>query len=157
MSKVTVMGDANGNVIMQSPNNPEYGCIRVEQSAIQINETGWLRTVKRSALLKGKMTDLLGANYRVGDTLPGKIVVVESLTPFNQDSPDRNLKLAGSTGIVCRVDDEPIYRETFYTTNPNAYDEFIQHTNTDEIREVMNAQREMNRLKVDDIVADLSK
>ena len=46
--------------------------------------------------------------------LPGKIVVVESLTPFNPENPDRDLKIAGGTGVICRIDDQPIYRQTFY-------------------------------------------
>lgn len=147
MSKVKVTADANGNVIGVSQNNPEYGYIRVEQQAIQINDQGWLRNSKRSALIKGKMTDLLETGYREGTELPGKIVVVESLTPFNPENPDRDLKIAGSTGIVCRVEDQPIYRQSFYTTNPNAFDELITHDNTEEIREVMQAQNAMTSLK----------
>ena len=146
MSKVTIVGDVNGNVITQSSNSPEYGWIRLEQNVVQINERGWLKVAKRSTILKGKITDLQAAAYKAGDKLPGKIVVVESLIPFNQESPDRNLKIAGNTGIVCRVDDQPIYRDTFYTTNPEAYDELIQHTNSDEIRDVMTAQKEIDAL-----------
>jgi len=148
MSKVKVTADASGNVIGVSQNNPEYGYIRVEQQAIQINDQGWLRNSKRSALIKGKLADLLETGYKQSTELPGKIVVVESLTPFNPENPDRDLKVAGSTGIVCRVDDQPIYRQSFYTTNPNAFDELISHDNTDEIREVMTAQNAMDSLKV---------
>jgi hypothetical protein len=146
MSKVKVTADQNGNVVGVSQNNPEYGYIRVEQQAIQINEQGWLRNVKRSALLKGKVTDLIDTGYKAETELPGKIVVVESLTPFNMENPDRDLKIAGATGIVCRIDDQPIYRQTFYTTNPNAFDELITHTNSDEIKEVMGAQKAMSSL-----------
>lgn len=146
MSKVRVTADKTGNVIGVSQNNPEYGYIRVEQQAIQINDQGWLRNSKRSALIKGKMVDLLETGYREGTELPGRIVIMESLTPFNTENPDRDLKVAGDTGIVCRVDDQPIYRQSFYTTNPNAYDEFITHNNSEEIREVMTAQRTMSSL-----------
>lgn len=146
MSKVKVTADQNGNVVGVSQNNPEYGYIRVEQQAIQINEQGWLKNVKRSALLKGKVTDLLETGYKAETELPGKIVVVESLTAFNTENPDRDLKIAGSTGIVCRIDDQPIYRQSFYTTNPNAFDELITHTNSEEIKEVMGAQKAMSSL-----------
>ena len=146
MSKVVVTADANGNVIGVSQNNPEYGYIRVEQNAIQINDEGWLRRSKRSALIKGKVEDLLSFDFKAEQSLPGKIVVKESLIPFNPENPDKNLKIAGDTGIICRVDDEPIYRQTFYTQNENAIDEFIMHTNKDEIKEVMNAQKEMTNL-----------
>lgn len=147
MSKVIVTADENGNVIGVSQNNPEYGYIRVEQQAIQINDEGWLRNVKRSALIKGKVVDLQQAEYKQGTLLPGKIVVVESLIPFNIDNPDRDLKLAGPTGVICRIDDQPIYRQTFYTQNPTACDEFISHTNREEIKEVMTAQKMMDALQ----------
>jgi hypothetical protein len=149
-NRVTVTADQNGNVVGVSQNNPEYGYIRVEQVATQINEQGWLRNVKRSALIKGKVEDLVATGYREGSVLPGKIVVVESLTPFNPENPDRDLKIAGSTGIICRVDDQPIYRQSFYTTNPNAYDQLLSHNNSTEIREVMSAQQLMSLLKPED-------
>lgn len=140
-TKVKVTGDENGNVIGVSANNPEYGYVRVEQSVTTVTEQGWLRISKRSALIKGKVEDLKSVNFTVNQELPGRIVVRESLVPFNQENPDRDLKIAGATGVVCRIDDEPIYRQTFYTTNENAYDELLMHTNTDEIREVQSANR----------------
>ena len=146
MSKVTVTADQNGNVIGVSQNNPEYGYIRVEQIATQINDEGWLRNVKRSALIKGKVEDLSASKYKAFDEIDGKIVVRESLVPFNTENPDRDLKVAGLTGIICRIGDQPIYRQTFFTTNLNATDEFIMHDNKEEIREVMGAQREISAI-----------
>ena len=146
MSKVTVVADQNGNVIGVSANNPEYGYIRVEQTATQINDEGWLKHVKRSALIKGKVEDLVKANYTEGYQLNGKIIVKESLVPFNPDNPDKNLKIAGETGIICRIDDQPIYRQTFFTTNVDASDEFIMHNNADEIREVQAAQKMIGKI-----------
>ena len=146
MSKVTVTADKNGNVIGVSQNNPEYGYMRVEQTAVQINDQGWLRNVKRGALIKGKVEDLVDCDYQDGDQIDGKIVVRESLTPFNPVNPDRDLKIAGDTGVICRIDDQPIYRQTFFTTNLNAHDELITHTNADEIREVQGAQKAISGL-----------
>jgi len=143
MSKVKVTADQNGNVVGVSQNNPEYGYIRVEQQAIQINEQGWLKNVKRSALLKGKVIDLLETGYKAETELPGKIVVVESLTPFNTENPDRDLKVAGLSGVICRIDDEPIYRQSFYSSNPNAFDQLLSHNNNTEIKDVMSAQQVM--------------
>ena len=113
---------------------------------MQINDQGWLRPVVRTAIIKGKVEDLLAAEFQANEELPGKIVVKESLNAFNYDNPDRDLKVAGSTGVICRVDDQPIYRQTFYTTNQNAIDELIMHTNTDEIKDVMNAQKELTNI-----------
>ena len=146
MSKVTIVADKNGNVIGISQNNPDYGYMRVEQQAVQINNEGWLRNVKRSALIKGRTEDLLSTGYVEGTTLPGKIVVVESLIPFNMENPDRDLKIAGDSGIICRVDDQPIYRQSFYTSNPNAVDELLTHSNTEEIKEVLAAQKAMSSM-----------
>ena len=64
----------------------------------------------------------------------------------NQENPDRDLKIAGDTGIVCRIDDQPIYRQTFYTSNMLGFDQLITHDNTDEIKDVMYAQKTMNTL-----------
>lgn len=153
-NKVTVMADQNGNVIGVSPNNPEYGYIRVEQQATQINDQGWLRRVKRSALIKGKVEDLVSCNYKEGAQINGKIVVVESFNSFNPTNPDRDLKIAGDTGVICRVDDQPIYRQTFFTTNESAMDELITHNNSEEIKEVQSAQRAMSSLKVNKITAE---
>lgn len=146
--KVRVTADKNGNVIGVSTNNPEYGFIRVEQTATQINDQGWLRNVKRSALIKGKVEDLVACNYKDGTEIPGKIVVIESLSPFNPVNPDRDLKIAGDTGVICRIDDQPIYRQTFYTSNLNAFDELITHNNTDEIKEVQAAQRSISKINL---------
>lgn len=146
-SKVTVAADKNGNIIGVSENNPEYGWIRVEQQVRTINDRGWLRNTKRSALIKGKVQDLIDCNYQLGDVIPGKIIVVESLTPFNPENPDRDLKIAGDTGVICRIEDQPIYRQTFYTPNNNAEDDLLMHSNTEEIREVQSAQKAVSSLK----------
>lgn len=144
--KVLVAADKNGNVIGVSQNNPEYGYVRIEQTSVTINNDGWLRNSKRSALIKGRVEDLTAVGFKEDQELPGKIVVIESLTPFNPANPDRDLKIAGDTGIICRVDDQPIYRQTFYTQNLNAFDELITHNNSEEIKDVMSAQRAVQSL-----------
>jgi hypothetical protein len=149
--KVKVTADQNGNIIGISQNNPEYGYIRVEQDANQINAKGWLRVTKRFAFIKGTVKDLQAANFSKDTSLPGKIVVKESFYPFNLENPDKNLKIAGDTGVICRVNDQPIYRDTFYTTDVNAGDELIMHTNTDEIREVQEANKNLVTLQNEEI------
>lgn len=142
-NNVKVTGDEFGNVINLSTNNPEYGYVRIEQTVNIVSEDGWFRPTKRSALLKGKVEDLRAGGFFNGQELPGKIIVKESLTPFNTINPDQHLKLAGDTGIVCRVDDQPIYRDTFYTMNENAVDILIMHDEScrEEIRQVGAATR----------------
>ncbi len=148
MSKVTVTADRNGNIVNISDNNPEFGYIRVEQVTTQITN-GWLRNVKRSTLIKGKVADLLEAKFSNGQELPGKIVVVESFNPFNPENPDRDLKIAGDTGVICRVDDQPIYRQSVYTVNDQAQDEFITHNNIEEIRQVAEVQKSLLKPKTE--------
>ncbi len=148
MSKVTVTADRNGNIVNISDNNPEFGYIRVEQVTTQITN-GWLRNVKRSTLIKGKVADLLEAKFSNGQELPGKIIVVESFNPFNPENPDRDLKIAGDTGVICRVDDQPIYRQSVYTVNDQAQDEFITHNNIEEIRQVAEVQKSLLKPKTE--------
>lgn len=144
-SKVTIAASKDGSLINIFEKNPELGSIRVEQIVVTINETGWLKPNKRSAFIKGKVQDLIDMNYKVGDTLPGKIIVQESLTPFNSENPDRDLKTAGITGVICTIDDQPIYRQSFYTSNMKLDDVLIAHDNTDEIKAV---QEEIKKIHV---------
>lgn len=144
--KVRITADQDGNIIGVSQNNPEFGYVRVEQVAMTVNSQGWLRRSKRSALIKGKVIDLMEASFKENQELPGKIVVVESHVPFNPENPERDLKIAGDTGIICRVHDQPIYRQSYYTTNESAQDELIMHTNAEEIREVQAASKLLNHI-----------
>lgn len=146
MANVTVIADNNGNFIGVSKNNPEYGYVRVEQSVVAINDKGWLRLSKRSALIKGKVEDLKNSGIQANTVLPGKIVIRESHEPFNLENPDRDLKIAGSTGVICRVGDMPIYRQSFYTENLAEGDLLIMHSNTDEIKEMLNAHKEIKNV-----------
>lgn len=144
MSKVIVTADQNGNIITVSENNPEYGRIRVEQQdIIEINQKGFLKRTNRSAFINGKIEDLVKANYKAGSTISGKIIVKESFEPFNPNNPDKNLKIAGDTGVICRVGDQPIYRQTFFTQDVNAADEFIAHDNAEEIVDVQVAKKSL--------------
>ena len=149
MNKVKIASDKNGNIITVSPNNPEYGWIIVEQLTHQL-EGGWLKPVLRKARITGKMEDLLNIDYKAGQELSGQIIVLESLTPFDNETPDRDLKIAGKTGVICRYFDQPIYRQCYYTSNPNSQDELINHTNKDEIREVMLAQKMLSELPTEE-------
>lgn len=148
MNTVKVKADENGGIIRVSYKNPEYGYIAVTQEVIEIKNDGWLRNAKRNALIHGKIEDLEKASYIKDQLISGKIIVKESLFPFNKEEPDNDLKIAGDTGIICRVDDQPIYRKTFFTPNLNISDELISHTNGEEIKEVLKAQKIMGGMKL---------
>ncbi len=135
-NQVTIVADDNGNVIRQSKNNAEFGYVRVIQDAVQYGANGWVNRKTRSALILGKMEDLKEIGLDKMDSLPGKIVVKESTEPFSQTDPDRDLKIAGSTGIICcTADGEPIYRTTFYDATGEQLDELKAHANGYAIRE----------------------
>jgi hypothetical protein len=134
---VTILGNDLGQVITASPNNPEYGWIRLSQMRFHYDERNFFKPITVSTFLKGKVEDLQMANFKVGQTLPGKIVIKESLVAPNPNNAMQDMKIAGKTGIACLVDDQPIYRSTYYSTNVNVDDVLIAHTNTDEIKAAM--------------------
>lgn len=144
MSKVKISADLNGNVVTISENNPDYAHIRVVQDTYMYDDNGWLRARQLSALIHAETETLMKMGYKPDQELPGNIIVKESLTPFSNTDPDRDLKYAGKTGVICRVDDQPIYRRTFYTENPNANHELIQHSNSDEIRAAIATSANVN-------------
>jgi len=134
-SKVKVVADATtGAVIVQSPNNPDYGYVRLEQSRTMVDDNGFLKRKVISTLLQGEMKDLTASGFYAGQELPGTICIQESLEPFNKKNPERDLKIAGETGIVCTFDDAPIYRKTVWSVSANAEDVLIKHDNVDELR-----------------------
>lgn len=141
-TSVRVTADAAGNVVVPSKNNAEWGHIRVEQERILIDERGFARKRRISALIPGLISDLKSFNWKNGQELKGTIIVKEQLEPFNKKEPERDYKVAGKTGIVCCIEGQPIYRKTFYNNNPNAQDVFIldengmpaMHDNGDAIR-----------------------
>lgn len=137
---VRVVGDEAGNVINTS-SNPEYGYVRLEQVKSVIDDNGFLRRKTRSALVQGTIDELKAAGFYAGQTLPGKIVILESLEPFNQKDPSRDLKIAGSTGIPCTQGGQPIYRKSLYTERANMEDVPVDHDNIDELRAAYEAAK----------------
>jgi hypothetical protein len=133
-NSVKVTADNSGAVVIPSKNNPVYGYIRVEQKRTIMNEQGWVETRTLSALLNGEVDVLKSLNYRPNQSLEGTIRIVERMEPFNKKFPKKNIKIAGDSGVVCTIEGEPIYRNCFYSEDPEAEDILVQHDNTEEIR-----------------------
>ena len=134
-SKVKVTANKNGHVVVISGNNKEYGHIRVEQERqVFDDETGCAKLKVVSALIPGLVKDLKGFGFSDQQEIEGKIRIVERTAPFNKKDPDRDLKVAGKSGIVCTKDGEPIYRKHFFTPNLSLQDDKIVHDNKDEIK-----------------------
>lgn len=135
MSKsVVVLGEVGKSPINVSESNSEFGYILVQQKRTWVDNTGWVRSRNVTAQIPGAVSDLEALGYESGMEIPGTIVVVDSLTPFNTREPQRDHKLAGKTGIVCCLDGQPIYRKNIYKQDPNALDQKIQHNNNEDIR-----------------------
>lgn len=132
-SKVKITADEAGNVIVKSKNNPEWGYIRVEQTRFTVDDDGIARDVTMSALIPGKIESLAKWNATEGKEISGKIIYKESLTGFRKVDADKDLKVAGFSGVVCTLNGSPIYRKNFYTLDENAQDVAIAHDNGDEI------------------------
>jgi hypothetical protein len=142
-SKVIVTADPTTNsVINVSQNKPEWGYIRVQQVRTMIDDNGFLKRKSISAIVPSLLEDLQASGFFAGQQLDGKIVVEESLEAFNDKTPERDLKVAGETGIVCTFGGLPIYRRTKYTLDGSATDTLIKHDNVEELRAAYaNSQR----------------
>jgi hypothetical protein len=147
-SKVFVQADETGAVINVSENNPDYGYVRLTQTRTMVDDNGFLRRKEISALMPGSIEDLQALNLFGGQGLDGKIIIEESLTPFNKKNPERDLKIAGETGIVCTLGGLPIYRRTKFSFNPAAVENPpIQHDNVDELRAAYALQQSKEAIK----------
>jgi hypothetical protein len=141
---VKVTADEAGNVIVKSQTNPEYGHIRVEQTRMIIDNSGFARKMKLSALIPGTVEDLKGFEWTANESVDGKVIVRQSLAPFNKKDPERDYKIAGDTGIVCCVDGQPIYRKHFYTSDTTAVD----YDTNDQNEEVKGGLKHTNGLEI---------
>jgi hypothetical protein len=133
-SKAVIVADATTGSVINMSSNPEFGYVRVEQSVNQYDDNGFLRRKKLSAIISAPIGDLQEAGYYAGQLLDGKIIIQESTTPWNEKNPERDLKVAGETGIVCTVEGQPIYRRTLVSFINDAQDDLIQHDNVDQLR-----------------------
>ncbi len=134
-SNVRVTSNEKGEVIVVSENNPAYAYVRVEQERVIVDDTtGFLKVKNLSALVAGTVKDLERVGWKAGQILPGKIVVRESMKPFNPKNPDASLKVAGDSGVICSKNGEDIHRQTFYSQNENAADVTIAHDNSEQIK-----------------------
>jgi|TARA_B110000967_G_scaffold185858_1_gene206494 tetratricopeptide (TPR) repeat protein len=137
-NKVKIIADEMGNVIRQSSTSSEYGYVRLQHDRVTFGITGYENCQQLSTLLHGKLEDLQSLGLGSMETIPGRIIIKEQLAPFSQNDPDRDLKYAGDTGIICCVDGEPIYRTTFYVADATSQDVLIKMNNTQQVDNEVN-------------------
>jgi len=149
-AKVQIVPNDMGAVIRVSKNNPEFGHVRLTQTKVTFTATGWVKKTNLSTLLHGKVEDLEAMGIQNEKELSGNIVIQEQVTPFSESDPDRDLKIAGETGIICcNADGEPIYRKTMYDGTGSIEDTLVAHANGQAIREA-----NTNTSGANDIAAD---
>lgn len=127
MSNVIVTADQAGRVIV--PAGTDFGYIRVEQSTTKFTDRGFAVKSIVSALVFAKLDVLKSLGWQDNQEIEGKIIIKESLTPFNKKNPEKDYKTAGETGILCTKNGKPIYRRAVYTTDMSAVDTLIAHDN----------------------------
>ena len=147
-SKVIILADeTTGAVVNVSEKNPEYGYVRVQQIRTMIDDNGFLRRKPVTALIPGTIEELEASGFFAGQALEGKIVIEESLEPFNQKEPERDLKVAGETGIVCTFGGLPIYRRTKMSFDATVADTLIKHDNVEQLRAAYNGQTKSSAIR----------
>lgn len=162
--KISIVPDENGSVIRVSKTNPEFGYVRLVQDKTFIGPGNWVKNQNRSTLIHGTVEQLQAVGLGSAKTLPGQIVIKEQVNkPFNDNDPDRDLKIAGDTGIVCEgVDPEtgevgPIYRKSFYSANMNEEDTLIPHINGEAIRQANSDTKALSQKDLNAIVENKPK
>ena len=147
-SKVKVVANATtGAVVNVSENNPDYGFVKLEQTRAVIDDNGFLKNKAISTLLQGNIEDLKGLGFYAGQELDGRIRIQESLEPFNTKNPERDLKVAGETGIVCSKAGAAIYRKTAYDPTGTKEETYVQHDNIAELRAAYETQKTSGAMK----------
>jgi hypothetical protein len=88
-------------------------------------------TFKAPDALKRILTSMRAT---VGSRVPGKLIRVDSMTPFRTKNPEEDIKWADKqAGIACMVDDKRIFSRIEHVMSSSKEDVIIQHTNRDAI------------------------
>jgi phosphoribosylformylglycinamidine (FGAM) synthase PurS component len=84
--------------------------------------------------------DRFEAKYEVGQILPGRIAIEETLEPPNAEDIKQDVKYASKAcqdaGVPCTVNDEIIYQIKYYDPSGKSVDVLLAHDNFEEIEEV---------------------
>lgn len=134
-------GESLYNIVHDSA---EYAYVLVEQQFI--SESG--KITNRTAKYFGLYQVLCSLSE--GDIIPGRIVLLESTFPFNEENPYRNLKVVDYIGALYTIEDRPIYQITFFDVTGEMDDQYIDHDNEEEIKEITKAVIDLERSKSQD-------
>lgn len=130
-TKVTIVPHPEtGAVITPTTKNPEIGSIRVESSQQVFNpNTGFFSEDKRTAFIAGRIEDLAKLGWEAGQTVPGKIIRLESFNPFykGQDMkryPDNH----DNAGEPVLTEGRPTYIRFIFTPNLALQDRWVDNS-----------------------------
>lgn len=145
-----------GAVVSAYTSNKEFGYVQLQESATYI-DGGWMRTQKRSALLRGRIEELeafVNANPKL--QVAGRICVqefLESEVPqhtqdmfFNKSVEDYEervkpyVKRAGNDGVELTQGGERILRFSFYDPSGKTEDCFTHHDNAEAIADARRSE-----------------
>ena len=145
-SQPTVVPTESGMVIRVNEKNNQFGYVVLRQIREEFSENGFVEEKAVTCLVKGEISVLKRRNWKPWQSLKGKIAVQESLPPFREKSIDYDIKMSSREGGVMLVhEDQPIFRRTFYSINPDKEDTYIQHTNVEEVRAAISAKADAKR------------
>jgi len=133
MNSVKITSNSEGYVIHTSK-NPNYGYVIVAQESLVIKDS-FMTKRRLTALIHGTITLLESRDFQEGEELPGKIVIKEQTIPFKGIELTNQIKIAGDTAVVCKLDDSVIFRRTVFTSDLDDKDVLVQHDNIEEILE----------------------
>ena len=135
---VVVKHPETGLVITPSINKPEFGTIRIDQE-VDVFNNGFFSIQKRTAFVRGKITDLEARGLKHGTILDGKIIRKESFKPFYENQEP---KINPQTKEVILTDGRPTYLEFEYTEDKNASDYWVAES--DEVAETVDILAEQS-------------
>lgn len=136
-SKVRITKHAETGEVVNPTKNPEFSYIRVEQTVTSM-ENGFFNERNRSAIITGPTEKLQAANFKAGQTLPGKIVVRETLQPqYDGQEP----KINPETGEALTQGGNEIYRQSVYTEDLSQHDQLLSHDTVEESAAVKAEQK----------------
>lgn len=119
-----------GQVITPSTKNPEWGTFRVD-SEHKSFEKGILNIQKRSAFIRGKISDLSALNLREGQVFSGQIIKRESFEPFYVGQDPKIYPSGEKMGQPVLTNGKETYFEYVYTEDTAAVDQWVGQTSTE--------------------------
>lgn len=125
MSVKVIAHPTTGTVITPSQNNPEWGTFRVDSVHTSF-EGGIVNVNKRTAFVRGKISDLEGLGLKAGQSLAGKILKKESYEPFYEGQSPKIYPSGERQGQAVLTNGRETYLEYEYTQNMEAHDVFSE-------------------------------